>query len=426
MANTGKIFAAELQKNEDAKSFAQSISSTAIRSDQSGTYFLLREGLDSGFIAKTLNAEYSKLKNSNPPIFTTYGSDKLYIENNKQFRELMDDKLLTQQVIHAVGEKHRSLLPETKLPTAKDQASRDAELFKAIHASNVAGIQTALRERANPDAEDEHKCRPLFYVCARNNAALQALIDGKANINAILTEGGQQTALHIAAVNNNKKSMEILLKAGAKTDVKDKNGKTPREVAVQSGATPETLALFEEAEKTQATPRDEAAPPPHDPNKSQQWQMFGGIGAAVVGLLGGLASGMGWLPALLIAVVAGVAGTFGAGYAAEHLNQNTTPAPSTPAAAAGQDPKKPSPAQFKEIAVRAVSTLHKEAESLNQYDTSNDGKLSSDEMNHFIKDNPALSENEFKQALEAAINPAQEYRAHPQLPAAPKSRDKSL
>src|SRR5690242_11928220 len=67
----------------------------------------------------------------------------------------------------------------------------------------------------------------------RDRAALRALIQQKADVNAPQVDGA--TAVHWAVYNDDVESADLLIKAGAKVDTRNREGITPLHLASQYG-----------------------------------------------------------------------------------------------------------------------------------------------------------------------------------------------
>jgi len=67
----------------------------------------------------------------------------------------------------------------------------------------------------------------------RDRAALRALIQQKADVNAPQVDGA--TAMHWAVYNDDVESADLLIKAGAKADTENREGITPLHLASQYG-----------------------------------------------------------------------------------------------------------------------------------------------------------------------------------------------
>src|SRR5437667_5097580 len=66
-------------------------------------------------------------------------------------------------------------------------------------------------------------------VMKRDTAALRALLQRKADVNAPQTDGA--TALHWAVYHDDLEAMDLLIAAGAKVDLKNREGVTPLHLA---------------------------------------------------------------------------------------------------------------------------------------------------------------------------------------------------
>jgi len=90
---------------------------------------------------------------------------------------------------------------------------------------------------ADPDAKDYPSDTPLHYLCEGSSIEsesdikiMHALIKAGADLNAV-TEYNGKTPLHYAVEGNKVEFIEILIKAGADLSIKDKEGKTPTDLA---------------------------------------------------------------------------------------------------------------------------------------------------------------------------------------------------
>src|SRR5437773_719712 len=66
-------------------------------------------------------------------------------------------------------------------------------------------------------------------VIKRDKAALRTLLQQKADVNAVQTDGA--TALHWAVYEDDIDAVDLLIQAGAKADVKNREGITPLHMA---------------------------------------------------------------------------------------------------------------------------------------------------------------------------------------------------
>ncbi|PPD53824.1 MAG: hypothetical protein CTY12_04355 [Methylotenera sp.] len=109
-------------------------------------------------------------------------------------------------------------------------------LAMAVHDNKANAAVAMLDNNANPDfAMGAAKYNALMLAVTKGNLTLaQTLLQYKANPNA--TNAGGVTPLMIAAHRNHDMVISLLLKAGAKVDVKDDEGKTALMIAKENDA----------------------------------------------------------------------------------------------------------------------------------------------------------------------------------------------
>eukprot|EP00388_Colpodella_angusta_P044166 GDKK01061940.1.p1 GENE.GDKK01061940.1~~GDKK01061940.1.p1 ORF type:complete len:182 (+),score=7.91 GDKK01061940.1:236-781(+) len=107
-------------------------------------------------------------------------------------------------------------------------ATTDSEVgsFTALHAASANGdamsMNLLIEAGADIEARDEHGCTPLFYAARKGRYdAVEVLLSRKANVNAVDSRG--KTPLHAAAGGTHNRSVVLLVAAGARADVANRN-----------------------------------------------------------------------------------------------------------------------------------------------------------------------------------------------------------
>jgi len=101
-------------------------------------------------------------------------------------------------------------------------------LYDAIEDQNWTRFAALLESGENPN-QYNFMGEPLIIMVARtgNAQALKLMIDKGADVNA----GNMNTALHEAVSEGHHEAATVLLEARAITNLNDKNGKTPLDIA---------------------------------------------------------------------------------------------------------------------------------------------------------------------------------------------------
>jgi ankyrin repeat protein len=121
------------------------------------------------------------------------------------------------------------------MPTAPPRAPRpiDQELVEAAFVCDLGRVRELLQRGADPDARDDEGRTPLFSaVLGGSLALLGLLLEAKADVNARDEHGW--TALHVAAEEVIPEMASLLLARGADPNAADDEGNTPLGRAVFS------------------------------------------------------------------------------------------------------------------------------------------------------------------------------------------------
>mmetsp|Transcript_13504 Transcript_13504/g.17781 ORF Transcript_13504/g.17781 Transcript_13504/m.17781 type:complete len:185 (-) Transcript_13504:101-655(-) len=105
----------------------------------------------------------------------------------------------------------------------------EKKLLHACKKGDVSAVRELVKQVDNLDCVNQFQSSPLIVAVIKNHEDIvHILVEHGANLNL---RGPQDwTALHCASFYGRVKLCEILLQSGAKTDLKNENGKTPGEV----------------------------------------------------------------------------------------------------------------------------------------------------------------------------------------------------
>ena len=131
----------------------------------------------------------------------------------------------------------RDLLAQGASPNARDAEGRPP-LVSAILGNSVALVGLLLEAKADINATDPHDWTPLHFAAEEALVQMVSLLVAKgADVNAHDDEGN--TPLHRAVFSSrgSDEVVRLLRRHGAKDDVKNKAGETPRALADRLGET---------------------------------------------------------------------------------------------------------------------------------------------------------------------------------------------
>ena len=124
-----------------------------------------------------------------------------------------------------------------ELPDNEGKQSQTTALCEAIKNNRQAAARLLLDRGANPNLADSTGVTPLMGAAGMGFAPLlQLLLDAKAETNTVHPVTGG-TAFHTACINGNPDCAEALVRAGCDTSLRDKDGRTGRDVAHATGNT---------------------------------------------------------------------------------------------------------------------------------------------------------------------------------------------
>ena len=129
----------------------------------------------------------------------------------------------------------RDLLAKGANPNARDSEGRPP-IVSAILGNSVALVGLLLESRADPDAADEHAWTPLHFAADEVLPQMASLLLAKhANPNARDDEGNTPLHRAVFSARGRDEVIRLLRKSGARDDVKNKSGETPKALAERLG-----------------------------------------------------------------------------------------------------------------------------------------------------------------------------------------------
>jgi ankyrin repeat protein len=131
----------------------------------------------------------------------------------------------------------RDLLAQGANPNARDSEGR-TPLVSAILGNSVALLGLLLESRANVNATDDRGWTPLHFAADEVLIQMATLLVAKnANVNARDDEGNTPLHRAIITARGRDEVIRLLRRHGAKDDIKNKTGETPRALATRLGET---------------------------------------------------------------------------------------------------------------------------------------------------------------------------------------------
>ena len=127
--------------------------------------------------------------------------------------------------------------------------SDKSPLCYAAEKGHTEFVKLLIKAGANADAVSKEGNTPLHYAADNGHTEVVKLLinEKRVNVDAVDIEGN--TPLHRAADKGRTEVIETLLKAGAKTNVKNKGDRIPLQVAILSGQTSAQNILKQDREK---------------------------------------------------------------------------------------------------------------------------------------------------------------------------------
>jgi ankyrin repeat protein len=131
----------------------------------------------------------------------------------------------------------RDLLARGASPDARDVDGRPP-LVSAILGNSVALVGLLLEARADVDAPDPRGWTPLHFAAEEVLPQMASLLVAKgANVEARDDEGNTPLHRAVFSARGRHEVVALLRRSGAKDDVKNKTGETPRSLAERLGET---------------------------------------------------------------------------------------------------------------------------------------------------------------------------------------------
>lgn len=129
----------------------------------------------------------------------------------------------------------RTLLARGADPNARDEEGR-TPIFSAVLGGSVALLGLLLETKADVNARDERGATALHIAAEEVVPEAATLLIGRgADVNAQDEEGNTPLARAVFSARGRYEVVRLLMKAGAKDDVANSAGETPRQLADRLG-----------------------------------------------------------------------------------------------------------------------------------------------------------------------------------------------
>ena len=120
--------------------------------------------------------------------------------------------------------------------TRPHDQSLDQQMVEAAFVCDLLRVRDLLKQGASPDARDEEDRTPLFAAVLGGSIALVGLlIEAKADVNARDDEGNTPLGRAVFAARGRHEVVRLLRRSGARDDLPNAAGETPRQLAERLG-----------------------------------------------------------------------------------------------------------------------------------------------------------------------------------------------
>jgi ankyrin repeat protein len=130
----------------------------------------------------------------------------------------------------------RELLGKGANPNARDEDLR-APLHQAVLGNSVGLVGLLIESGADVNAKDAHGFTPLHFAAQEHTPEIARILVGKgADVNAQDEDGNSVLWRAIASARGRNDIARFLLENGARDDLPNHEGVTPRELAAREGS----------------------------------------------------------------------------------------------------------------------------------------------------------------------------------------------